>query len=154
MRMNQTGASPVDRPVGGPDIQAVRRVLVVLLLAIVIARPGVMRAEDFPTGALTLGEAVRRAAEVSPLMSAARGRVDAAAGAVHQAGRLPNPLGEVRVESWDFHADHATPRWDNVDFFATLAQPIELGESARRAPPKRRPHGTPRPSRRTRRVTR
>ncbi len=105
------------------------------LAAIVSAGPGVVRAEGSESGRLTLGDAVRRAVEVSPLMGAARGRVDAAAGAVRQAGRLPNPLGEVRVESWDFHADHATPRWDNVDFFATLAQPIELGgkRSARTA---------------------
>ncbi len=39
------------------------------------------------------------------------------------------------MESWDFHADRSTPRWDNIDFFATLAQPIELGgkRSARTA---------------------
>lgn len=102
----------------------------------------ILLAASLPSGAesptpepLTLGEAVRRASDLSPLVAAARGRVDAAAGALHQAGRIPNPLGEVRVEGWDFHADHATPRWDNVDFFATLQQPIELGakRSARTA---------------------
>ncbi len=108
---------------------------VVSLVAIVLAAPAALRAQTAPSEALTLGEAVRRASDLSPLVTAARGRVDAAAGAVHQAGRLPNPVGEVRVEGWDFHADHATPRWDNVDFFATLAQPIELGgkRSARTA---------------------
>ncbi len=104
------------------------------VLFVLVALAGPVR-PDGPAPALTLKEAVRRAAEVSPVLAAARGRVDAAAGARHQAGRLPNPLGEVRVEGWDFHADRATPRWDNVDFFATLQQPIELGgkRSARTA---------------------
>ena len=96
-------------------------------LLVAIATAAAVRAEGSPPDPLNLGEAVRRASEVSPLMSAARGRVAAAAGAARQAGRLPNPVGDVRVESWDFHADHATPRWDNVDFFATLTQPLELG---------------------------
>ena len=96
-------------------------------LLVAIATAAAVRAEGSPPDPLNLGEAVRRASEVSPLMSAARGRVAAAAGAARQAGRLPNPIGDVRIESWDFHADHATPRWDNVDFFATLTQPLELG---------------------------
>jgi len=100
---------------------------VLVSIAIAIAAATAVRAESPLPDALTLGEAVRRASEISPLMTAARGRVDTAVGAMRQAGRLPNPLGEVRVESWDFHADHATPRWDNVDFFATLTQPLDLG---------------------------
>lgn len=129
MRMNQGEHRVLTGGPQGPTFGAMRGVFLARLVAIVIvvAVPGVMRSEGPAIEVLSLGTAVRRAADVSPLMSAARSRVDAAAGAVHQAGRLPNPLGEVRVESWDFHAEHATPRWDNVDFFATFAQPIELG---------------------------
>jgi outer membrane protein, heavy metal efflux system len=104
-------------------------------VAVAFAAAVTLRAEGPPLEPLTLSAAVRRAIDVSPLLAAARDRVSAAAGAVHQAGRLPNPAAEVRVENWDFHADRATPRWDNVDFFATLTQPLELGpkRSARAA---------------------
>ena len=101
----------------------------------VFAAAAALRAEGPEVEPLTLSAAVRRSVEVSPLLTAARDRVSAAAGAARQAGRLPNPAADVRVENWDFHADHPTPRWDNVDFFATLTQPLELGpkRSARAA---------------------
>jgi len=104
-------------------------------LAVVFAAAAMLRAEGPPPEPLTLSAAVRRTVEVSPQLAAARDRVSAAAGTARQAGRLPNPAAEVRVENWDFHADHPTPRWDNVDFFATLTQPLELGpkRSARAA---------------------
>ena len=109
------------------------RVLVSLLVA--IAAAAAVRADAPPAGSLTLADAVRQASAVSPLLGAARDRVAASAGAAHQAGRLPNPAAEVRVENWNFHADRPTPRWDNIDFFATFTQPLELGakRSARTA---------------------
>ncbi len=61
MRMNQVGATPVDRRRSRPDIPVVRRVFVARFVAIVIAVPGVMRAEGPPPEALTLREAVLRA---------------------------------------------------------------------------------------------
>jgi cobalt-zinc-cadmium efflux system outer membrane protein len=97
------------------------------LTVVSVAVAATLRAEGPAAEILTLSAAVGRATEVSPLLAAARDRVSAAAGTVHQAGRLPNPAAEVRVESWDFHADRSTPRWDNIDFFATLTQPLELG---------------------------
>jgi len=104
-------------------------------LAVAFAAAATLRAEGPGAEPLTLSTAVRRAVEASPILVAARDRVSAAAGAARQAARLPNPSAEVRVENWDFHADHPTPRWDNVDFFATLTQPLELGpkRSARAA---------------------
>lgn len=98
-----------------------------VVVAVSVAAAAILRAEGTASGPLTLSEAVRRAAEVSPLLAAARDRVSAAAGTLHQAGRLPNPAADVRVEGWDFHADRPTPRWDNIDFFATITQPLELG---------------------------
>jgi cobalt-zinc-cadmium efflux system outer membrane protein len=101
--------------------------VVLLISTVAVAAEPAVGAGDSPSPALTLADAVRRAADVSPLLAAARDRAAASAGAVRQAGRLPNPVAEVRVENWDFQAAHATPRWDNIDFFATLTQPLELG---------------------------
>jgi len=111
------------------------RVHLNVIASLVVAAAGTLGAEGPAPEPLTLSAAVRRAAEASPVLAAARERVAAAAGAARQAGRLPNPAAELRVESWDFHAGHATPRWDNVDFFATLTRPLELGpkRSARAA---------------------
>ncbi|HQR46945.1 MAG TPA: hypothetical protein PK598_13155, partial [Thermoanaerobaculia bacterium] len=67
-----------------------------IALAVLVAGAP-LRAQGTAPEPLTLPAAVRRAAEVSPLPSAARSRGAAAGGSAHQAGRVPNPAAEVRV---------------------------------------------------------
>jgi cobalt-zinc-cadmium efflux system outer membrane protein len=74
---------------------------------------------------LTLGDAVRLARVHSPLAAAARAQAEGAERAAEVAGRLTDPLLDVRVENWRPGADDLDASPD-LDVFAVVAQPLDL----------------------------
>lgn len=82
-------------------------------------------------GPVTLADALARARESSPVVAAAQARLEAARDAQPRAGRLLNPLVELRSENWASGAPGGLP----LDVFATVTQTVELGgkRDARRA---------------------
>lgn len=72
---------------------------------------------------VTLEDAIRLARAKAPRRAAAATMVDGARKAAPLAGRLPNPLIELRSENW---TPGSSDDLSN-DSFALLAQPIELG---------------------------
>ena len=106
------------------------RITLLLALSLVVCPPpaGAERA----SAPLSLGTAVEQAVQ-SASYHAARARTEAAAGALDQAGRLPNPLLEVREENWQPN-DQSGDAHVDIDVFATLTQPVELpGKRAARS---------------------
>jgi cobalt-zinc-cadmium efflux system outer membrane protein len=73
---------------------------------------------------LTLSTAVLQARTASPRRRAASIVAEGAREAERVAGRLPNPLFELRSENWPASGGPAAPA---VDLFAVVTQPIELG---------------------------
>lgn len=71
----------------------------------------------------TLADALAAARESVPETAAAAARVDAARDALTHAGRLQNPVAELRFENWASAAPGGLP-WD---VFATLTQTVEFG---------------------------
>jgi cobalt-zinc-cadmium efflux system outer membrane protein len=71
-----------------------------------------------------LSAAVSRARDASPRRRAAALVAEGAQDAARAAGRLPNPLFEMRTENWSHSTRSSTP---DLDVFAVVAQPIELG---------------------------
>jgi cobalt-zinc-cadmium efflux system outer membrane protein len=96
------------------------RILALTLVA--LAAGGTARAQS-PAEPLPLAQALDRARQQSPALAAARARVDAARDAVPRAGRLLNPLAELRSENWASGAPGGLP----LDIFATVTQTVELG---------------------------
>lgn len=86
-----------------------------------VALPAAGQSADGP---LTLAVALAHAREQSPVVAAARARVEAARNAQAKAGRLLNPLMEVRSENWASGAPGGLP----LDVFATVTQTLELGD--------------------------
>ena len=84
-----------------------------------------VRADD-PTP-LPLEDVIERVQKVAPQRRAAADRVDAARGALYQAGRFPNPLLEARAENVRIDSNGFTAGNPPLDFFALLSQPVELG---------------------------
>lgn len=74
---------------------------------------------------LSLGEALGLARAHSPLAAAARTRAEGAENAANVAGRLADPLFDVRVENWRPGADDFDASAD-LDLFAVFAQPLDL----------------------------
>jgi outer membrane protein, heavy metal efflux system len=72
---------------------------------------------------LTLAQAVRLARQESPLRASAAAVADGADSAAQVAGRLANPLIDVRAENLTPH----DPLGPDRDIFAVVSQPIELG---------------------------
>jgi cobalt-zinc-cadmium efflux system outer membrane protein len=78
-----------------------------------------------PSGSLlTLSAAVARSGTASPRRRAAFVGAAGVREAVRFAGRPPNPLFELRTENWSFNGQPSAP---DIDVFAVLTQPIELG---------------------------
>lgn len=73
--------------------------------------------------ALTLKEAIALAQRTSPAHVGAAAVLDGATDAAHAAGRLLNPLLDIRTENWTPSPAHALP----LDIWATVSQPLELG---------------------------
>lgn len=73
---------------------------------------------------LTLSMAVAQARTASPRKRGASLAAEGAREAVRFAGRLPNPLFELRTENWTASNRAAAP---DRDVFAVATQPIELG---------------------------
>jgi len=81
---------------------------------------------------LSLATAVEQAVQ-SASYQAALARTKAAAAALEQARRLPNPSLEVREENWQLN-DQSGDTDVTIDVFATLTQPVELpGKRAARS---------------------
>lgn len=76
---------------------------------------------------VTLAEAMARARTTSPLVAAARARLEAADLARTMVPGIPNPLLELRGENYGPVSSTRLPR----DVFATIAQPVELGGKRR-----------------------
>lgn len=64
---------------------------------------------------------------VSPLRRAAQARVAAAAGALYQSSRLPNPSLDLHEENLNLSRVTRDPLDKTLDIFAVLSQPIEIG---------------------------
>jgi cobalt-zinc-cadmium efflux system outer membrane protein len=73
---------------------------------------------------LTLAAAVTQARTASPRRRAAASAADGARDALRLAGRLPNPIVDLRTENWSPSRRAASPQ---VDVFAVVSQPLELG---------------------------
>ena len=73
---------------------------------------------------LTLSAAVAQARTASPRRRAAAFTVEGTRDAARVAGRLPNPLFELRTENWTFSQQRLSP---DLDVFAVVTQPFELG---------------------------
>lgn len=85
-----------------------------------------------PPATITLEQAVSTVLAQSPQRQAAGALLDGARTAERFAGAWPNPAVEVRAENWTFASWPWLPSSEpgampGVDFFAVLAQPIELG---------------------------
>ena len=76
---------------------------------------------------LPLEEVLARVQTAAPERRAALERTVAARGSLLQAGRLPNPLFEVRAENWRLTSEGISTTDPSLDLFATVSQPIELG---------------------------
>jgi cobalt-zinc-cadmium efflux system outer membrane protein len=74
---------------------------------------------------LTLAEAVALARAHSPIAAAARAQAEGAARAAGVAGRLADPVLDVRVENWRPGADDFVAGTD-LDVFAVAVQPLDL----------------------------
>jgi cobalt-zinc-cadmium efflux system outer membrane protein len=74
---------------------------------------------------LTLSEAVALARAHSPLAAAARAQADGATQAAKAAGRLADPMFELKAENWRPGADDFVASAD-LDVFAVLTQPLDL----------------------------
>jgi outer membrane protein, heavy metal efflux system len=74
---------------------------------------------------LSLGEALGLARAHSPLAAAARAQAEGAEKAAKAAGRLADPLLELKVENWRPGADDFSGSPD-LDVFAVVAQPLDL----------------------------
>lgn len=100
------------------------RMVLVLLLALGLTAAAAPAQAQVPEAAppLTLAQAVARARADSPLRRAPQGLVDGTNAAAQLAGRLLNPVVEVRGENWKT-SDRELP----LDVFATVSQPFELG---------------------------
>ncbi len=72
---------------------------------------------------ITLGDALTEARAQSPARQASAARVEAADASRRLAGRLVNPVAELRWENWAPGLRDTLP----LDAFATLTQPLELG---------------------------
>jgi cobalt-zinc-cadmium efflux system outer membrane protein len=72
---------------------------------------------------LTLADALAQARASSPLRSAPRHLAEGTSEAARLAGRLPNPLFDLRVENVSTVQSSVLPR----DVFAVVGQPIEMG---------------------------
>ncbi len=92
------------------------------LAASVIASPTAQPAQTTPPP-LTLAQAVEQARVQSPVRAGAAALAEGAESAARLAGRLPNPLIDVRAENLTPRDPLAPDR----DVFAVLSQPIELG---------------------------
>ena len=95
------------------------RVRPCLLLSLL---PPALVASSPPPPTLTLAQAVAQARTASPLRDAAQSLALGSAEAARLAGRLLNPLLDVRVENATPFRDASLP----LDVFAVLGQPIEL----------------------------
>lgn len=91
------------------------------LAATVIASPTTQAADAPPP--LTLAQAVDQARLQSPVRARAAALAEGAESAARLAGRLPNPLIDVRAEN----LTPSDPLAPDRDIFAVLSQPIELG---------------------------
>jgi cobalt-zinc-cadmium efflux system outer membrane protein len=94
----------------------------VKVFALLLLLPAIVAAQQ-PATPLTLAQAVERARTHSPLRASAVEFANGAASAAKLAGRLSNPLLDVRVENLAPQSALAPDR----DVFAVISQPIELG---------------------------
>jgi outer membrane protein, heavy metal efflux system len=83
------------------------------------------RSDTAPGDTLTLAEAVALARAHSPLAAAARAQAEGAARAAKAAGRLADPLLELKMENWRPGADDFVASTD-LDVFAVVTQPLDL----------------------------
>lgn len=102
-----------------------RRALTALIAAAFLTEPVGARADD--STHLPLETVIARVQQVAPQRRAAADRVDAARGALYQAGRFPNPLLEARAENVRVDSNVFTTGNPPLDFYALLSQPVELG---------------------------
>jgi len=102
-----------------------RSVVAAVIAGAVLAGARPAAAED--AAPLPLEDVIERVQRVAPQRRAAAERVDAARGALYQAGRFPNPLLEARAENVRIDSNGFTAGNPPLDFFATLSQPVELG---------------------------
>jgi cobalt-zinc-cadmium efflux system outer membrane protein len=72
---------------------------------------------------LTLKEAIALAQRASPAHAGAAAVLGGATDAASAAGRLLNPLLDIRTENWTPSSTHSLP----LDIWATVSQPFELG---------------------------
>ncbi|MGE0823052.1 MAG: TolC family protein [Candidatus Binatia bacterium] len=102
---------------------------IMLVLVVVLLCPLAWAADTAENGEspFLLAEAIAQARRVSPLRRAAEARVEAAIGGRYQAGRLPNPVLDIRGENLPFRGGGGAPLDQTVDVFAVLSQPIETG---------------------------
>lgn len=76
-----------------------------------------------PPPPLTLKDAIALAQRDAPAHIGAAAVASGASDAARLAGRLPNPLLDIRTENWSPSAASALP----LDVWATISQPFELG---------------------------
>jgi|RhiMethySRZTD1v2_1073278.scaffolds.fasta_scaffold194600_2 outer membrane protein, heavy metal efflux system len=96
----------------------------ILLLAGSAAAQALSSQEGAP---LSLPEAIERVHSHSPARGAAQAREQAAAGALFQATRLPNPSLDLRQENLNLNSGRHAPVDQTVDVFAVFSQPLETG---------------------------
>ena len=94
-----------------------------LVFALAASAPSQAPAAAAGSETLTIAQAVDRARRQSPLRAGAAAAADGADRAATLAGRMPNPLIDVRAENLTPRDPLAPDR----DVFAVLSQPIELG---------------------------
>ena len=105
------------------------RPLLVLTLAIAARNTGAQATSTAQT--VTLRDVIRAVADRHPLVDAARARVQAARGARHTAGAIPNPVLSYQVENAGFPGRSAPVGLSReVSSFTTL--PLEASGSADR----------------------
>jgi len=94
---------------------------------VLLAGSGLHSADALDPPELTLAAAIERVRRQAPAQQGAREREAAARGALHQAGRLPNPSLQLSAENITMHGGSLTASDPSLDFFALVTQPFELG---------------------------
>ena len=96
----------------------------VLVAAATVSAAAAASAQTVPAAGLTLGAAVAQGRTAAPRLRAAASVSASLRDAAALAGRLPNPMFELRSENWSPAGGAGSPE---LDVFAVVTQPLELG---------------------------
>ncbi len=96
------------------------------MLFVFVSAQVLPRGQDLPAE-LDLATAIRLSLENHPALKASTAAVAGTEGLIQQGRLRPNPLFTVQTENWRFGGDPSFHVGSDLDLFAYLSQPFELG---------------------------